>query len=112
MPCFIGGGNGSHKTTGDVLQTLTSLLPSLPLQEEALAVQQKALDQKMEAWMHQMELAKRNAETASEQIVLSIGGQLFHTSKTTLLDEHDTFFFSWVHSGLFTPNAQGIFLKR
>ena len=66
------------------------------------------LADKQAAWKQQMEVAKKNAEKASERIVLNIGGTLFHTTKTTLLDETDTFFYAMLHSGLFEPDSQGI----
>eukprot|EP01006_Ploeotia_vitrea_P016844 TRINITY_DN47757_c0_g1_i1.p1 TRINITY_DN47757_c0_g1~~TRINITY_DN47757_c0_g1_i1.p1 ORF type:complete len:318 (-),score=26.52 TRINITY_DN47757_c0_g1_i1:650-1603(-) len=43
----------------------------------------------------------------TESVTLNIGGTIFKTSKTTLLAEKDTFFWSMLRSGQWTPNAEG-----
>ena len=72
-----------------------------------LADRLSSLNEKEDSWRRQMEQAKTNAERASEEIVLDVGGTLFHTTKATLTDEHDTYFYGMLHSGEFQPNAQG-----
>ena len=94
----------------------SSFLPSicLPLQKkdlmeqmQALADRRSSLNEKEDTWRHQMEEAKKNAERTSERIVLDIGGTLFHTTKATLTDEHDTYFYGMLRSGEFRPDSQG-----
>jgi len=69
----------------------------------------KVLDEKEAHWSEMVKQMETHSETASQKIVLDIGGQRFATSKTTLLAAEGSFFHAMLASGKWKPDADGTY---
>ncbi len=65
------------------------------------------LEEKEKAWAKLEATMTINAQKAKEKIRLDIGGKTFTTTKSTLLQIKDTYFYAMLASGKWQPDEDG-----
>ena len=74
-----------------------------------LEVEMKELHEKQVAWDAVMEKVAENRAKAPKKIKLDVGGKTFTTSKDTLLQHENTFFYAMLSSDQWKPDEDGVY---
>jgi len=74
--------------------------------EAELEKRREDLDKEADSLAAQRKVGEEYAKRQMRRIKLNVGGQLFETSKPTLLAEPDSMLYALVHSGAFLPDEQ------
>lgn len=93
----------------DLKEKLENGYKTLTIALEDIKEQLDLLKKKQEQWDELVDKMKKCSEAAENKITFDVGGKIFSTSKETLLEIPNTYFFALISSDVWKPDKNGVY---